>query len=190
MVCVCVFVCVLRLYLCFFMWGYILQDGELVWKSPPTRQLSREKRAEYESDIRERFYDDYIGQRRSECNLNKEWILHNGRCPHLPKVWIVLILWLGMPSISVQWVHVTVFTRWNVTVICAETPSLEALHGGGIVGKKCQLYLQKVCIDIFENLLMIELQLVWPKLSSGGFRGGKGGCKCTPLVASNVFLRT
>ena len=40
-----------------------------MWKSPPTRQLSREKRVEYESDVRERFYDDYIGQRRSECHI-------------------------------------------------------------------------------------------------------------------------
>ena len=37
-----------------------------MWKSPPTRQLSREKRLEYECDIRERFYDDYIGQRNSK----------------------------------------------------------------------------------------------------------------------------
>ena len=65
------------------MCGCILQDAELVWKSPPTRQLSREKRAEYESDIRERFYDDYIGQRRSEYNLVTVYLLHNRRCPHL-----------------------------------------------------------------------------------------------------------
>ncbi|KAL5481794.1 hypothetical protein EMCRGX_G022037 [Ephydatia muelleri] len=39
------------------------KSDALVWKSPPTRQLSREKRLEYECDIRERFYDDYIGQR-------------------------------------------------------------------------------------------------------------------------------
>jgi hypothetical protein len=38
-------------------------DGELTWRSPPSRQLSREKRVEYESDTRERFYDDYLGAR-------------------------------------------------------------------------------------------------------------------------------
>ena len=42
------------------------QDGELMWRSPPSRQLSREKRVEYESDVRERFYDDYLGSRTSE----------------------------------------------------------------------------------------------------------------------------
>jgi hypothetical protein len=39
------------------------KDVELTWRSPPSRQLSREKRVEYESDVRERFYDDYIGNR-------------------------------------------------------------------------------------------------------------------------------
>lgn len=38
----------------------------LIWKSPPTRQLSREKRREFEADVNERFYDDYIGTRSSE----------------------------------------------------------------------------------------------------------------------------
>lgn len=42
-----------------------LQDDELTWRSPPSRQLSREKRIEYESDVKERFYDDYIGNRTS-----------------------------------------------------------------------------------------------------------------------------
>ena len=37
-----------------------------MWRSPPSRQLSREKRIEYESDVRERFYDDYLGNRTSE----------------------------------------------------------------------------------------------------------------------------
>jgi len=35
----------------------------LKWTTPPSRQLSRQKRVEYESDIRERFYDDYLGAR-------------------------------------------------------------------------------------------------------------------------------
>ena len=39
-----------------------------MWRSPPSRQLSREKRVEYESDVRERFYDDYLGGRTSECS--------------------------------------------------------------------------------------------------------------------------
>lgn len=39
------------------------KDGELTWRSPPSRQLSREKRVEYESDVQERFYDDYLGNR-------------------------------------------------------------------------------------------------------------------------------
>ena len=43
-----------------------LQDDELTWRSPPSRQLSRERRIGYESDVQERFYDDYIGDRTSE----------------------------------------------------------------------------------------------------------------------------
>ena len=43
----------------------LLQDY-LIWKSPPTRQLSREKRREFQSDVSERFYDDYIGTRASK----------------------------------------------------------------------------------------------------------------------------
>lgn len=38
-------------------------DDHLKWKSPPSRQLSQQKRVEYESDVRERFYDDYLGSR-------------------------------------------------------------------------------------------------------------------------------
>ena len=41
-----------------------LQDF-LTFKSPPSRQLSREKRQEYQLDVSERFYDDYIGGRTS-----------------------------------------------------------------------------------------------------------------------------
>lgn len=41
------------------------QDDRLLWKSPPSRQLSHQKRVEYESDVRERFYDDYLGNRAS-----------------------------------------------------------------------------------------------------------------------------
>ena len=41
-----------------------------MWRSPPSRQLSREKRVEYESDVRERFYDDYIGARTSEAHIS------------------------------------------------------------------------------------------------------------------------
>lgn len=44
-----------------------LQDF-LLWKTPPSRQLSREKRREFECDVQERFYDDYIGVRNSEYN--------------------------------------------------------------------------------------------------------------------------
>ena len=40
-----------------------------MWRSPPSRQLSREKRVEYESDVKERFYDDYLGARTSQSNL-------------------------------------------------------------------------------------------------------------------------
>lgn len=40
-------------------------DDRLLWKSPPSRQLTRQKRVEYESDVRERFYDDYLGPRTS-----------------------------------------------------------------------------------------------------------------------------
>lgn len=43
----------------------IFQDDRLMWKSLPSRQLSRQKRVEYESDVRERFYDDYLGNRTS-----------------------------------------------------------------------------------------------------------------------------
>ena len=49
----------------FALYNNTVQDDELIWKSPPSRQLSREKRVEYESDVRERFYDDYIGNRTS-----------------------------------------------------------------------------------------------------------------------------
>ena len=48
----------------------VCQDGELAWRSPPSRQLSREKRIEYESDIRERFYDDYLGGRTSKAHTS------------------------------------------------------------------------------------------------------------------------
>lgn len=44
---------------------FSLQD-HLIWKSPPTRQLSQQKRREFELDVTERFYDDYIGPRTSE----------------------------------------------------------------------------------------------------------------------------
>jgi len=53
------------------------QDAELVWRSPPSRQLSREKRVEYESDVKERFYDDYLGKRTSAHALSTLSIHHS-----------------------------------------------------------------------------------------------------------------
>lgn len=35
----------------------------LIWKTPPSRQLSGEKRQEFQLDVTERFYDDYLGAR-------------------------------------------------------------------------------------------------------------------------------
>jgi hypothetical protein len=43
----------------------------LIWKTPPTRQLSQQKRQEFELDVTERFYDDYMGARNTGDSYNE-----------------------------------------------------------------------------------------------------------------------
>lgn len=47
------------------------KKDHLIWKSPPTRQLSQQKRREFELDVTERFYDDYIGPRTTGDSRNE-----------------------------------------------------------------------------------------------------------------------
>ena len=53
---------------------HVLKDDRLKWTTPPSRQLSRQKRVEYESDIRERFYDDYLGDRTGDAFMHNDVI--------------------------------------------------------------------------------------------------------------------
>lgn len=70
--------------LCNSLYFILIQDEQLRWRGPPTRQLTRQRRIEYESDIRERFYDDYIGERRSKSTISScpEHLLVMSNCAY------------------------------------------------------------------------------------------------------------